>query len=78
MNPTDTGKAYDQITHIWENGTFDRRNGIAQHKRAIGFAKNRGKALDVGCGSTGRIIDLLLNEGFSPDGIDISGEMIGN
>lgn len=76
MNPNDIGKAYDQITHIWENGTFDRSNGIAQHERAIGFVKDRGKALDVGCGSTGRFIDLLQNEKFSPEGVDISKEMI--
>jgi len=76
MNPTDIGKAYDQITHLWENGSFNREDGIAQHERAIGFVKNRGKALDVGCGSTGRFIDLLQNVGFSTEGIDVSKEMI--
>jgi hypothetical protein len=30
----------------------------------------------VGCGCTGRFIDLLLNEGFSPEGLDISTEML--
>lgn len=76
MNPHDTGKAYDQITHLWESERFDRNNGIAQHKRAISFVKSRGKALDVGCGCTGRFIDLLLNEGFSPEGVDVSEKMI--
>jgi len=55
---------------------FNRSNGIAQHLRAIAFVKSRGKALDVGCGCTGRFLDLLLEEGFSPEGIDISSEMI--
>ncbi|MBX2840070.1 MAG: class I SAM-dependent methyltransferase [Gammaproteobacteria bacterium] len=76
MNPEDIGKAYDQITHLWETDQFDRKNGIDQHKRAIEFVSNRGNALDVGCGSTGRIIDLLLKSGFSPEGVDISSEML--
>lgn len=76
MNPQQTGKAYDQITHLWERDDFDKTNGIAQHKRAIKFVKNRNKALDVGCGCTGRLIELLLGEGFSPEGIDISERMI--
>jgi len=76
MNPLDIGRAYDKITHLWEGNNFNANNGIAEHKRAIGFTSLRGKALDVGCGSTGRIIDLLLSEKFTPDGIDISKEMI--
>jgi len=76
MKPSDTAKAYDQITHLWENEEFNRNNGIEQHNRAIAFVKNRGNALDVGCGCTGRFIDLLCNEDFLPEGVDISTEMI--
>ncbi|OAI09956.1 methyltransferase type 11 [Methylomonas lenta] len=76
MNPSDIGKAYNKIIHLWESEGFNRENGIDQHKRAIAFVKNRGKALDVGCGCTGRFIDLLLEEGFSPEGIDVSEAMI--
>ena len=76
MNPNDIGKAYDKITHLWEREGFNRKNGIEQHERAIAFVKNRGCALDVGCGSTGRLIDLLLENGFSAEGVDISSEMI--
>lgn len=76
MKPSEIGNAYDQITHLWESEEFDQSNGIAQHKRAISFAKNKGLALDVGCGCTGRLIELLKTEGFSPEGIDISKEMI--
>lgn len=76
MKPEDIGKAYNQITHLWESGEFNRNNGIEQHERAITFVKNRGKALDVGCGCTGRFINLLINKGFSPEGIDISQKMI--
>lgn len=76
MNPLDIGKAYDQITHLWDDKNFDRKNGMEQHKKAISFVQNRGYALDIGCGCTGRIIDLLLSKGFETEGIDISSEMI--
>lgn len=77
MKPTDIGKVYNQITHLWKSDKFNRNNGIEQHERAISFVKNREKALDVGCGCTGRFIDLLLREGFDIEGIDISEEMVG-
>lgn len=76
MKPRDIGRAYNQITHLWERDEFNRENGIPQHERAIAFVKSRGDALDVGCGCTGRFIDLLLREGFTPKGVDISDEMI--
>lgn len=76
MNPSDIGEAYNQITHLWEREGFNRDNGIEPHNRAIAFVKSRGKALDVGCGCTGRFIDLLSGEGFSPEGVDISKAMV--
>ena len=76
MNPIDIGKAYNEITHLWESDKFNRNNGIEQHNRAIAFVKNRSFALDVGCGCTGRFIDLLLEAGFKPEGVDVSDKMI--
>ena len=76
MNPSDIGKAYDQITGLWSAESFDRHNGIDQHKRAIAFATNKGYALDVGCGCTGRFIDLLIDNGFTPEGVDVSRKMM--
>jgi trans-aconitate methyltransferase len=76
MNPAEIGKAYNQITHLWESEDFNQKNGIEQHERAIAFVKNRGLALDVGCGCTGRFIDLLLSNSFQPEGVDISVEMV--
>jgi len=76
MHPKDVAKAYDQITRLWESSDFNLENGIEQHKRAIAFTSNRGRALDVGCGCTGRFIDLLLDEDFCPEGIDCSKKMI--
>ncbi|MDH4455115.1 MAG: class I SAM-dependent methyltransferase [Verrucomicrobiota bacterium] len=49
---------------------------MPQHRRALQFISKPGKALDVGCGSSGRIIDLLMERGFEVEGIDISAEMI--
>lgn len=76
MKPVDIGKAYDQITHLWEGSDFNRNNGIDAHRRALTFADTRGEALDIGCGCTGRFIDLLLEEGFTPEGLDISEQML--
>lgn len=76
MTPTDIGSAYDQITHLWESEKFNLANGIEAHKRALSFVKGRGKALDIGCGCTGRFIDFLQQEGFTPEGVEISDEML--
>lgn len=76
MKPKDIGQAYNRITHLWQSDSFDSTNGIEQHRRAIAFSKNKGVALDVGCGCTGRFIDLLLDEGFEPEGLDVSDEML--
>ena len=76
MNPIDTGKVYNKITHLWESDGFNRNNGIEQHHRAISFVKNKERALDVGCGCTGRFVDLLLESDFKPEGVDISDKMI--
>lgn len=76
MTPTDIGSAYDQITHLWQSDKFNLANGIEAHKRALSFVKGRGKALDIGCGCTGRFIDFLQQEDFTPEGVDISDEML--
>lgn len=76
MNPTEIAQAYDQITHLWQRDDFDMSNGISQHKRAMHFVKNKGKALDIGCGCTGRIIQLMLDSGLEPQGLDLSTQML--
>lgn len=72
MKPEDIGKAYDTITHLWESEDFDRSNGIEQHQRALTFLKHKRRALDVGCGCTGRFIELLQAEGIIVEGLDVS------
>lgn len=75
MDPAATGLSYDKLAHTWQE-LPNKSYGIAQFERAIQFTKNRGPALDIGCGSQGRMMDLLLRHGFSPEGIDVSTEMI--
>ena len=76
MTPDEIGKSYDQIAEQWTNDSFPRSNGIEQHERAIAFLEKKRNALDIGCGSSGRIITLLNGEGFSVEGLDISTRMI--
>lgn len=76
MTPADVGRAYDGLAHIWDGDGFDRRNGVAQHERAIAFAAAGGAALDVGCGCSGRFVDLLQARGFAVEGVDVSARMI--
>ncbi|NNF68044.1 MAG: class I SAM-dependent methyltransferase [Gammaproteobacteria bacterium] len=76
MKPKDVGKSYDLIADRWASGDFSMENGIAQHRRAIAFASGRGKALDIGCGSSGRLLELMIESGFDPEGLDISQRML--
>ncbi|QFZ92716.2 class I SAM-dependent methyltransferase [Synechococcus elongatus] len=76
MDPLKTAKGYDQLAKHWASDSFPKTNGIAQHQRAIAFLKERHHALDVGCGSSGRLIDFLLSYGFAVEGVDISQRMI--
>lgn len=76
MEPKETGKAYDSITHIWQSDDFDMQNGIEAVTKAIHFTEQRGHALDIGCGCTGRFTRLLLEQGFTVEGLDVSAEMV--
>jgi predicted TPR repeat methyltransferase len=76
MKPSDIAQAYDTITHLWESEQFNMNNGIEQHNRAVSFVEKRGLALDVGCGCTGRFIDLLQGHGFTAQGVDLSTAML--
>lgn len=76
MNPHETAQSYNHLAAHWDGEKFNRQNGLAQHRRAIRFAESKGTAIDIGCGSSGRIIDLLLSEGYEVEGLDISPEML--
>ena len=74
--PSETAQSYDQIADRWHGDIFPAANGIAQHERAIAFLAQKRHALDIGCGASGRIIDLLLRHGFAVEGVDISARML--
>jgi SAM-dependent methyltransferase len=75
MNPIEVGRSYDSIAHRWATPEGPL-GGLPQHERALKFVKARGYALDAGCGCNGRLIDLLLREGFAVEGVDVSERMI--
>ena len=75
MDPEATGRSYDKLARKWQE-LPNKSYGIAQFERAIQFTKNRGDAFDIGCGSQGRMMDLLIRHGFRPEGLDVSAEMI--
>lgn len=76
MKPTDLGKKYDKIAHWWHEKHQASQYGVEQLERALTFAPIGKSALDVGCGSGGRIIDKLQECGFSVTGVDVSDVMI--
>jgi len=69
MEPNDIAARYDQIAQWWQTEHQDSPYGIAQLERAIKFTSLRHSALDVGCGSSGRLIDILSKQGFQPEGL---------
>jgi len=75
MDPEATGRSYDKLAHSWQE-LPNKSYGVAQFEKAIQFTKKRGHALDIGCGSQGRMMELLIQHGFQPEGLDISAEMV--
>lgn len=72
MTPEQVAASYDQIAHQWLDVSA---YGFAQIERAVAFVKQKGVALDVGCG-TGRMMGVLDKHGFRTDGLDVSPAMI--
>src|SRR5256885_5299040 len=75
MDPKAIGRSYDTIADRFREPGL-QSYGMLQLQRAIQFTKNHRFALDIGCGSSGRFIDLLITHGFQPEGIDVSENMI--
>jgi len=76
MKPVEIADTYDKLADRWASSQFPRDNGLAAHRRALAFVPGRRHALDVGCGSSGRIAQLLLDAGHTVDAIDVSPRMI--
>lgn len=71
-----TGELYDKIANWWNEFHIDSEYGIRQLELALQFVKHKNSALDIGCGSGGRMIDRLIHDGFEVTGIDASSKMI--
>lgn len=76
MHPDNTAARYDRIAQWWQTQHQESLYGITQLERAIKFVANRQFAIDIGCGSSGRFIQVLSKHGFQAEGLDISREMI--
>ena len=76
MKPEETGSHYDRIALWWQQQHRDSNYGLAALERAIQFVENKSTALDIGCGSNGRFIEVLIKNGFTPVGVDVSQEMV--
>lgn len=76
MKPEETGIHYDRIALWWQQQHMHSTYGVAALERAIKFVETKSTALDIGCGSSGRFIEVLIKNGFVPTGVDISSEMI--
>src|SRR5882724_5782148 len=74
MNPI--GLKYDKIAQWWHDQHNESDYGINQIAKAISYCKTHRLALDVGCGSGGRIVRKLLENEFTVTGIDASSKMI--
>jgi SAM-dependent methyltransferase len=70
------GEKYDTIAAWWNQYHFESEYGVAQLERALSYAVRQQNALDVGCGSGGRLIRRLQNSNFTVTGLDASSEMI--
>lgn len=71
-----TAEGYDVLAPWWKERHRDSGYGVKQLERAVGFSLKKGKALDVGCGSSGRFLRVLKAAGFEVEGMDCSIEML--
>lgn len=76
MEPVIIGKKYDKVAKWWDNRHRGSSYGLKPLQRAIGYCKNHRTALDVGCGSGGRMIFTILECGFEVTGVDVSRKML--
>lgn len=77
MNSRKLGENYNKIARWWTKTQMKNPEyGMSYIRKAMGFAKNESKFLDIGCGGTGRVIDEALRNRFEVTGIDVSSKMI--
>lgn len=76
---SDISSHYDSIAHVWDEELKDSSYGTEALMRAIqycGMEQKRRTALDIGCGSGGRLIRLMESHAFQVTGLDCSRTML--
>lgn len=76
MDPRQIGENYDQIAEQWHRDIEHSKYGMPLVRRALQYCTNPKTALDVGCGSGGRVIRLLEEHQLQITGVDVSNEML--
>ncbi len=76
MTPEETARNYDKVAEYWNEQHLTSQYGLKQIERALEYCDNKIDALDVGCGSGGRVTNRLIESGFSIKGIDVSSKML--
>ncbi|MFM9969471.1 MAG: class I SAM-dependent methyltransferase [Burkholderiales bacterium] len=76
MQPFETGHQYDAIAPLWDENRRTSSHVVRFVERAIALCRARRRALDVGCGSGGQMMEKLLAAGFAVTGIDVSTGML--
>jgi len=78
MTDSNIAAAYDVLAERWLDANFDQSNGAAMHWRALSFLrdKEKGTALNVGCGCNTRFNAVMRERGLALEGIDISSRMV--
>lgn len=76
LHPSRLAKSYDKIARQWNTDMIGSEYGIPMIDRAIQYCTEKKTALDVGCGSGGRIINRIMENGFELTAIDVSEGML--
>ncbi|GHA10361.1 hypothetical protein GCM10008090_19930 [Arenicella chitinivorans] len=76
MDPFETGSKYDKIATWWQRHHTASSYGVSQLQRMLCFASDGGRALDVGCGAGGRLVEVMSRANFSVTGVDASEKMV--
>lgn len=77
MTPENLGQKYDRIAQWWQDRHKASDYGVAQVQLALTYLNiDAGRALDVGCGAGGRLVQLMMDQGLAVTGVDVSKEMI--
>ncbi len=66
----------EKIAHSGDMTNIKRWDDEVQDRRGIEYARGLGKSFDIGSGSSECIIELMLEQGFTVEGVDCTTEML--